>query len=132
MNINIKSKYMEQNKSYSYIEFMDVLNASHSAKIERIQLVLKKDNNICFNKVLKLYDSFKIYIDDQEKSLYELTQKYFPLMGNDVNHVDISMNMDLAGNHENKIQSIKIYTNNKESLSDIDLINSLAGGNIID
>ena len=53
-------------------------------------------------------------------------------MGNDVNHVDISMNMDLAGNHENKIQSIKIYTNNKESLSDIDLINSLAGGNIID
>lgn len=124
MNINIKSKYLEQNKIYWYVEFVDLLNASHTANIEKIQLIFKKNNAILFNKILKLYKDFKIYIDNEEQSLYQLTKDYFPLEGELINHIDINMNMEIAGNHENKVKSIKIYTN-KGTSEDTELIGDM-------
>ncbi len=124
MNINIKSKYLEQNKTYWYVEFIDLLNASHTANIEKIQLIFKKNNAILFNKILKLYKDFKIYIDNEEQSLYQLTKNYFPLQGELINHIDIDMNMEIAGNHENKVKSIKIYTN-KGTSEDTELIGDM-------
>lgn len=124
MNINIKSKYLEQNKTYWYVEFIDLLNASHTANIEKIQLIFKKNNTILFNKILKLYKDFKIYIDNEEQSLYQLTKNYFPLQGELINHIDIDMNMEIEGNHENKVKSIKIYTN-KGTSEDTELIGDM-------
>lgn len=124
MNINIKSKYLEQNKTYWYVEFVDLLNASHAANIEKVQLIFKKNNAILFNKILKLYKDFKIYIDNEEQSLYQLTKDYFPLEGELINHIDINMNMEIAGNHENKVKSIKIYTN-KGTSEDTELIGDM-------
>lgn len=124
MNINIKSKYLEQNKTYWYVEFIDLLNASHTANIEKIQLIFKKNNAILFNKILKLYKEFKIYIDNEEQSLYQLTKNYFPLQGELINHIDIDMNMEIEGNHENKVKSIKIYTN-KGTSEDTELIGDM-------
>lgn len=124
MNINIKSKYLEQNKTYWYVEFIDLLNASHTANIEKIQLIFKKNNAILLNKILKLYKDFKIYIDNEEQSLYQLTKNYFPLQGELINHIDIDMNMEIAGNHENKVKSIKIYTN-KGTSEDTELIGDM-------
>lgn len=124
MNINIKSKYLEQNKTYWYVEFIDLLNASHTANIEKIQLIFKKNNAILFNKILKLYKDFKIYIDNEEQSLYQLTKDYFPLQGELINHIDIDMDMEIAGNHENKVKSIKIYTN-KGTSEDTELIGDM-------
>lgn len=124
MNINIKSKYLEQNKTYWYVEFIDLLNASHTANIEKIQLIFKKNNAILFNKILKLYKDFKIYIDNEEQLLYQLTKNYFPLQGELINHIDIDMNMEIAGNHENKVKSIKIYTN-KGTSEDTELIGDM-------
>lgn len=124
MNVNIKSKYLEQNKTYWYAEFVDLLNASHTANIEKVQLVIKKNNSILFNKILKLYEDFKIYVDNKEESLYRLTKEYFPLEGELINHIDIDMNMEIAGNHENKVKSIKIYTN-KGTSEDTELIGDM-------
>lgn len=123
MDVNISSKYLEQNKTYKYIETFDVLNASAISKVKELQIVLKKDGNIIFNKVMKLYDDFKIYIDDTEKDIYELTKNYFPLIGNEIYKVDIDMNMEIVGTHESKIKTIKIYHHSQDASEDIIRIN---------
>ena len=123
MDINITSKYLEQNKKFRYIEVLDILNASGISNVSDIQIVLKKNDKIIFNKIIKLYNDFKIYIDDEEHDIYELTQNYFPLMGNDVERVDIQMNIELTGTQENKIRTIKIYHHKKDTMEDIEAIN---------
>lgn len=125
MDVSIESKYLEQNKKYKYVESMDVLNASGISKVSTIQLVLKKDNSIIFNKLLKVYEGFKIYIDDVEKDIYQLTKEYFPLIGEHINNVSIKMNMDITGIHENKIQEIKIFTKNHEAIDDTNLVQQM-------
>lgn len=124
MDVNIKTKYVDQCREFKFVDFLDVLNPAGVKNISKLQLVMRKNTVTCFNKTMSLYKDFKIFIDGKEQDIYDLTKNYFPIIGDDAYHVNINMNMEIAGTQENKLKSIEIFTNSEETKEDIGLINS--------